>query len=92
MLTRKLLAEVGDCALAWLTRLWDWIDKRDIDKHAVAWAFLIGTGKVTAWATYFAEYSQRPGLETAAVIAAATAPFMAVQAVVIKWYFDSRTS
>lgn len=89
---REKIAAVAECGFKWLQRLWDWVDARDIDKHAVSMAFLFGTSKVTTWAMYYAEHSTRPGLETAAVIAAATAPFMAAQTAIIKWYFESRTA
>ena len=81
--------------LCWLAlragQFWDFIDRRDIDKHAVSLAFLFGTVKATSWAMAFSETSTRPGLEVAAIIAAVLAPFMTVQGVVIKWYFDART-
>ena len=74
-----------------LTRAWDWIDERDIDKHIVSLAVLAGTVKVTTWAMGFATGSPRPGLEVAAIIAAVSGPFMALQAAAIKFYFEART-
>ena len=70
---------------------WDWIDKRDIDKHAVTMIVLVGTAIITGWAMEFAWYSSRPGLEIAAIIGAVATPYAAVQAVAIKWYFEART-
>lgn len=81
--------------LCWLARrfseAWDWIDKRDIDKHVVTLAILGGTAIITAWAMEFSWYSSRPGLEIAAIIGAVAAPYMTLQAVAIKWYFEART-
>jgi hypothetical protein len=75
-----------------LGMIWDFIDKRDIDKHAVCWAVLYGTIIETQWAfAYASAHADRPGLEVAAVIAAVTAPYMALQAAVIKFYFKART-
>ena len=69
-----------------LTRLWDWIDKREIDKHVVSVAVMLGTVKVTEWAMAFA--SAHP--EAYAAIAAVTTPYCALQAAAIKFYFDNR--
>ena len=81
--------------LCWLaaraSQAWDWIDARDIDKHAVSLAILYGTAIVTRWAMRFAEHGDRPGLEVAAIIGAVVAPYMALQAAAIAWYFKART-
>ena len=69
---------------------WDWIDKRDIDKHVVSLIILIGTAKLTAWAMHYATYADRPGIEVAAIIGAVTAPYMALQAAAIAFYFKAR--
>jgi hypothetical protein len=75
----------------WLVRFWDFIDKRDIDKHTVSVCIMYGTIKITEWAMVFAHaHSEKTGIEIAAIIAAVTAPYMALQAVAIKFYFDSR--
>lgn len=82
-------------ALCWIAHRasegWDWIDKRDIDKHIVSLTILYGSVLVLDWAMKFAEHGNRPGLEIAAIIAAVTAPYMALQTAAIKFYFDSRT-
>lgn len=76
----------------WLTRCWDWIDKRDIDKHAVSLAILYGTVDVIRWAQgYASAETDKSGLEVAAVIGAVVAPYMALQAAAIAWYFRART-
>lgn len=69
---------------------WDWIDGRDIDKHFVSLAILSGTVFITHWAMEFAYWSNRPGLEVAAIIAAVLAPYMALQAAAISFYFKAR--
>lgn len=74
-----------------LSQAWDWIDNRDIDKHAVSLAILYGTAVVTRWAMRFAEEGDRPGLEVAAIIGAVLAPYMALQAAAIAWYFRARS-
>ena len=65
---------------------WDFIDKRDIDKHAVSLAILYGTATVTRWAMGFAEHHP----QDFGAIAAVTAPYMALQAAAIGWYFNAR--
>ena len=75
-----------------VTRWWDWVDKRDIDKHAVSLAILYGTVRVTHWAMgYASAETDKSGLEVAAVIAAVSAPYMALQAAALSFYFRART-
>lgn len=72
---------------------WDFIDKRDIDKHMVSIAILYGTVLVTRWAMEFVEKNDNgvmTGVEMAAVIAAVTVPYMALQAAAIAFYFRAR--
>lgn len=77
----------------WLGRWWDFIDKRDIDKHILSMGIFYGTVKLTEWAMLFAAtHAAKPGIEVAAIIAAVTGPYMALQAAAIKFYFDSRTT
>jgi len=74
-----------------LSEMWDWIDARDIDKHTVSVAIMLGTYKLTNWAMdYAALHPEKPGLELAAVIAAVTGPYMALQAAAIAFYFNAR--
>ncbi len=76
----------------WLTRAWDWVDERDIAKHAVSLAILFGTIRVTHWAMgYASAETDKSGVEVAAVIAAVSAPYMALQAAAIGFYFKART-
>lgn len=73
------------------SQLWDFIDARDIDKHAVSITVLIGTVKVTQWAFTFAElHMDKSGVELAAVIAAVIGPYSLLQGAAIKWYFEAR--
>ena len=75
-----------------LTELWDWIDKRDLDKHALSVGIFYGTIRVTSWAFTFAEaHMDKSGSELALVIAAVTAPYMALQAAALAFYFRART-
>ena len=74
-----------------LSEMWDFIDKRDIDKHAVSLCVLWGTVKVTEWAFIFAEHHMdKSGVELAAVIVAVTGPYAALQAAAIAFYFKAR--
>lgn len=73
-----------------LGQIWDWIDHRDIDKHAVCWAVFYGLIKITSWAIWYASASQRPGLDVAAVIGAVTAPYTMLMGAVVKYYFEAR--
>ena len=77
--------------MTWLARWWDFVDRRDIDKHLVCWCVLYGTVILTRWAMAFAWQSERQGLEIAAIIAAVTAPYMVLQGSVVAFYFKSRT-
>lgn len=75
----------------WITRCWDWIDQRQIDKHVVTLAILYGTVDITRWAMRYAEvHADKAGLEVAAVMAAIGAPYMALQAAAISFYFRAR--
>lgn len=76
----------------WLTKFWDFIDKRDIDKHTVAIVVLYGTKVLTDWAMHFAgQHADKSGLEIAAIIGAVTGPYMVLQGACIKFYFNART-
>jgi hypothetical protein len=69
---------------------WDWIDKRDIDKHAVSMVILYGTVKITSWAMAFAG-THGTDANVALNIAAVSAPYMVLQGAALKWYFESRS-
>lgn len=74
-----------------LAMFWDWIDARDIDKHVVSLAILLGTVNVMGWAMdYAALHATKSGADLGLVIASVTAPYMALQAAAIGFYFNSR--
>lgn len=74
-----------------LGRFWDFIDKRNIDKHTLSISVMLGTYTIVHWAMgYAAANADKPGLDTAAVIAAVNAPYMALQAAAISFYFKAR--
>lgn len=74
-----------------LVTFWNWVDDRDIDKHAVSLAILWGTWKITEWSmAYASAATSKSGIEVAAVIAAVSAPYMALQGYALKQYFEAR--
>lgn len=86
-MVRRLFRNIA----AVLSDVWDWIDKRDIDKHIVTLCVLWGTKTLTEWAMVFAvTNAARPGIEVAAIIAAVCTPYMALQAAAIGFYFKAR--
>jgi len=77
-----------------LSSAWDWIDERDIDKHTVSLLILWGTIDLTRWAKAYADlhtHTGVPGADIALVIAAVLAPYMALQAAALAFYFRART-
>ena len=84
-------ADKGMVVGAWQA-FWNWIDERQIDKHLVSIAIFAGTWKLTEWAIYYANLQhQKSGVEVAAIIAAVTAPYMALQAAALAFYFRARS-
>ncbi|HVA19015.1 MAG TPA: hypothetical protein VMU55_02445 [Solirubrobacteraceae bacterium] len=75
-----------------LSQTWDFVDRRDIDKHLVSLFIMLGTVKLTAWAMRFAgaPHPGMSGTDMAAIIASVTGPYMALQAAAIGFYFNSR--
>lgn len=75
-----------------LSALLAWIDRRHFVsvRSAVLGVTVWMTWEVTRWAFDFAHATKLPGLEAAAVIAAITAPFAALQAAVFKFYMDAK--
>jgi len=72
---------------------WDFIDRRDIDKHVVSMAIMLGTYSLTRWAMDYASLAfttSKSGVEIAAIIGAVTAPYMALQAAALAFYFKAR--
>lgn len=77
------------CVVAQRAReFWDWVDRRQIDAYAVSIGIFYGTVKITEWAMAYA--SSHAGEGVALIIAAVTAPYMAMQAAALKFYFDAR--
>lgn len=79
-----------DNFLSLIARFWDWIDDRDIDKHLVSLVILGGTYRITEWAMTFAKTCDKPGIEVAAILGAVLAPYMALQAAAVSFYFRAR--
>lgn len=73
-----------------MNRFWDWIDKRGVVRRVVLGIAVWMTWRATVWATAFAQASDKPGIEVAAIIAAATAPLTLFTAAVFKAYVESR--
>lgn len=71
-----------------LTELWDFIDKRDIDKHAFTWLVGACAWDVTRWGMKFAEaHPEMSGAELAAVMIAVGGPVALFAGAVTSWYF-----
>jgi len=78
--------------VATMTMLWDWFDKRDVEKHIVAMATLFVTFGVIKWSMHYADVNEaRNGTDIGLIIAAINVPLAAFQTAVIKWYFEART-
>jgi hypothetical protein len=75
-----------------IQRLTSWADRRHIVsiRSAVVAVTVWMTWEVTKWAFAFAYASKLPGLETAAVIGAVTAPFSLLQAAIFKFYMAAK--
>jgi len=80
------------CTLALrASQLWNFIDDRDIDKHAMAWAVFGITCYLMQWVLNFVwVYPEKSGIEVCLIVAAVMLPWTPVQAKVIQWYFESR--
>ena len=76
----------------WFKRFWDWVDEREIDKHAISW-LIVGYGLfwLTPWAMKYANESPRPGIDIAAILGAVTAPYTLLIGAVINYYLKART-
>ena len=82
--------------LCWIaarcSQCWDFIDKRDIDKHLVTWWSFYVTFYLLDWALeYVFKHPDKPGLEVAAIVGAIMLPWTPVQGAIVKWYFEART-
>ena len=73
-----------------LDYLYDVINEQGVIRRVVLLFTLYMTWTCTQWAQGFATSSPRPGMDIAAIIAAVTAPMMALQAFAFKHYLESR--
>ncbi len=85
----------GDGMFCWLalrmSELWDFIDRRDIDKHTVSVCIMAGTYRLTEWAMNYAALNpDKTGSEIALIITAVTGPYMLLQTAAVGFYFKSR--
>jgi len=71
-------------------RFWAWVDERAIVRRISLVAAIAMTWHASQWAMSFAEMSERPGMDVAAIIAAVTAPAMAFGGYIFKWYVEGR--
>jgi len=69
---------------------WTWVDKHNIEQHAVSTATLVGLVYVMKWAFAYAD-THNDG-NTALIIAAVTAPYSVLQGAVLKFYFHDRSA
>lgn len=76
--------------LLFFAAFWDFIDRRGVIRRAVLGAAIWMTWRVSAWAMWFAESSERPGIDVAAIIAAVSAPITLFAGSAFKGYLDSR--
>jgi len=75
----------------WMSRFWDWFDYRDVDKHIIAIATMFMTYFIVKWSMSFAEANaSKSSMDIAAVLGVINAPYMALQAAVLKFYFEAR--
>jgi ribose/xylose/arabinose/galactoside ABC-type transport system permease subunit len=72
------------------SQAWDWFDKRQIDAHILTGFIAWGTWRLTVWTVHFAQVSDRPGMEVAAIIAAIMGPWSLLQGASLKFHFDTR--
>ncbi len=75
----------------WLARFWEFVDKRQIDVHLMAWAVFSLGSYVSFWAMEFVwAHPDKPGLEVAAIVGAIMLPITPMVAKVVDWYFKAR--
>lgn len=72
-------------------QFWDFVDKRAIDKHMMAWATFAVTCYMMFWAMeYLWAHDTQTGTDLGLKIAAILLPWTPVQGKVIQWYFVAR--
>jgi hypothetical protein len=67
------------------------IDRHGISRSVTLWMSVYATADSYLWAKRFAEFSTRPGIEVAAIIAAVLGAVTGLQGWVLKLYIDGRT-
>jgi uncharacterized membrane protein len=71
-------------------QLWDWFEKRNIDKHIGAIAIFGITVMITNWAMGYANaHPEKSGVDIGAIIASLTAPWSFAQTFALKYWFES---
>lgn len=73
-----------------LQYVYDVINQQGIIRRATLAVCVYMTYTATTWAEHFADTTGRSGIDAAAIIAAVTAPLMALQGFAFKQYLDSR--
>lgn len=76
-----------------MSQAWDFVDKRDIDKHVMAWMTFGLTFYLVDWTLdYIYAHPEKSGADLGFIVAAYMVPLNLMQAAVIKWYFDARSN
>lgn len=70
----------------------DFLDNRAVIRRIVLFVTLWMTWRSFAWAAQFADHTTRTGMDSAAMIAAVTAPVSALLGAVVKFYGDNRNA
>ena len=75
-----------------LSDFWEFIDKRDIDKHVVMAIIMYGTVRITTWSMAYIEANPNDaGTDVGLKVGAVLLSWNLIAAPAIKWYFDART-
>lgn len=75
-----------------MSKFWDWIDQRAIIRRIMLFSTMYMTWHAYLWGAHFAEVTVRPGMEVPSIIAAVTAPIIALMGYVLKVYADGRNA
>ena len=83
----------SDAQMWFVARFWNWVDKHQADRQIAFYFTLWMTYQIVDWAMNFVDiHPDKPGLETAAILAAVMTPWSAFQAAVFKFYSENRES
>lgn len=70
---------------------WEWIDKRDIDKHLVMVLIMWGTIKITSWAMKYVDlHPDDAGADVGLKVGAVLLAWNIIATPAIGWYFKAR--